>query len=49
MGPDDHIDEVAGVIVDSPQSISVRDPDGVIVGYVDRDKLISVLAGREAS
>jgi glycine betaine/proline transport system ATP-binding protein len=49
VAPDQRVEEIASVIVQSVGAIAVRDASGYLLGYVDREKLIGILAGAETA
>ncbi len=45
VGPDDRIADIAPMVVQADQSIAVKQSDGEVVGYIDREKVVRLLAG----
>lgn len=43
--PNDRVADIASIIVGNERSITVRKDTGEIVGYVDREKFVEILAG----
>lgn len=49
VNPNQRIDQVAAQVVSENRPVPVRDDSGSLLGMVDREKLIAVLAGKEIS